>query len=267
MLSTTTKIQPPPPVRTATRQQLMAEIQRIASIQSMKAVIETKLSVETEDRQKEVRYRHIRGALVTRRPGWIRTSGETPGGIAKLYDMVSDGAQFQVHLPWRNRVYMGRNELNEISENRAENIRPQHLLEAIMLEPIGPGQQVLLDVESYGRSGFQVLHLVEPGPEGVLRIRRKYWFGRSDLRLARLMILDDRAELATDAWYRRWQEDKGLPYPQFIQIERPMDGYTLEIEILKPGLKRRGAARLIRSGSARHRRDRARRRRIGPASD
>ena len=50
------------------------------------------------------------------------------------------------------------------------------------------------------------------------------------------MILDEETEVATDAWYRDWLEDKGLPYPQHIRVERPQDGYVLEIEILKPGL-------------------------------
>ena len=236
VLTTTTRLPPAPKFKTASRQQLVDSIQRIASIASMKAIIEVELSVETKDRTKEVRYRQIRGALVTRRPGWIRTSAESPGGIAKVYDMVSNGRQFQVHLPWRNRVHEGRNELTQISENRAENIRPQHMLEAIMLEPIEDDQQVLLDIERYGRSGYQVLHQIERGADGSLRIRRKFWFRRSDLQLSRLMILNERTEVATDAWYRNWQEDKGLPYPQFIRIERPQDGYELNIEILKPGL-------------------------------
>lgn len=236
VLTTTTRRSPPPTFKTASLQQLVDTIQRIASIASMKAVIEVELSVQTTDRRKEVRYRRIRGALVTRRPGWIRTSAESPGGIAKVYDMVSNGTKFQVHLPWRNRVYEGRNELTHISENRAENIRPQHMLEVIMLEPFEDGQLVLLDIETYGRSGYQVLHQVGRDTDGNLRIERKYWFSRSDLQLSRLMILDERTEVATDAWYRNWREDTGLPYPQYIQIDRPQDGYQLEIEILKPGL-------------------------------
>jgi hypothetical protein len=211
-------------------------LQRIASIESMKAVIDVTLSYETADRTKEVQYRHVRGALVTRTPGWIRTSAETPGGIAKIYDMVSDGQEFQVHLPWRNRVYEGRNELTHVSENRAENLRPQHILEAIMLESLSDSRKLILDIEMYGRSGYQVLHEVEEAEDGNLRIRRKYWFSRSDLNLSRLMILNDRTELVTDAWYRDWREDNGLPYPQHIRIERPKDGYSLAIEIIRQEL-------------------------------
>lgn len=202
----------------------------------MKAVIEVTLSYLTAERKKEVVYRQVRGALVTRRPGWIRTTAETPGGIAKIYDMVSDGRMFQVHLPWRNRVYEGLNELTRISDKRAENLRPQHILEAIMLEPVRDTRKVILDIELYGRSGYQVLHEIEETHDGNLRIRRKYWFSRSDLNLSRLMILNERTEVVTDAWYREWQEDDGLPYPQHIRIERPKDGYTLEIEIVRPNL-------------------------------
>ena len=236
VLSSTTRLPPPPTVKTASRQDLVDQIQRFASIRSMKAVIDVTLTVQSTDREKETRFRNVRGALVTRRPGLIRTKAETPGGIAIVYDMVSDGTRFQVHLPWRNRVYQGPTALTHISENRAENIRPQHLLDVLMLEPIGPGRKTLLDFNMYGRSGYQVLHEVLEDPGGDLRIARKYWFSRSDLKLSRLMILDERSELVTDAWYRGWQEAGGLPYPQFIRVERPKDGYGLEIEIVKPGL-------------------------------
>lgn len=202
----------------------------------MRAVIEVTVSHYTADRKREVRYRDARGALVVRRPGWIRTTAETPGGIAKVYDMVSDGRHFQVHFPWKNEVYEGSNELRHLSDNRAENIRPQHLLEAILLDPIGEDSQVLLDVEAYGRSGFQVLHEVARGADGNLQIRRKYWFNRSDLSLSRMMVLSEDAELVTDAWYREWLEENGLPYARFIRIERPRDGYTLGIEVIRQAL-------------------------------
>jgi hypothetical protein len=236
VLSTTTILPPPPEARTASRQDLIDTIQRIAAVQSMKAVIDITLTVQADERDRETLYPDVRGALVIRRPGWIRTNAQSPGGIATVYDMVSNGEEFRVHLPWRNRVYEGKTALTHVSENRAENIRPQHMLQAIMLEPIDDERNVVLDIEMYGQSGYQVLHVIEKGPGDFFRIRRKYWFSRSDLELSRLMILDDKTEVATDAWYRDWLEDKGLPYPQHIRVERPQDGYGLEIEILKPGL-------------------------------
>ena len=236
VLSTTTILPPPPEARTASRADLIASIQRIASVQSMKAVIDITLTVQSDERDRETLYPDVRGALVIRRPGWIRTNAQSPGGIATVYDMVSDGERFRVHLPWRNRVYEGTTALTHVSENRAENIRPQHMLQAIMLEPIKDAGNVVLDIEMYGQSGYQVLHVIDRGPDGFFRILRKYWFSRSDLQLSRLMILDENTEVATDAWYRDWLEDKGLPYPQHIRVERPQDGYGLEIEILRPGL-------------------------------
>ncbi len=237
VLATTTELAPAPSVlRTASRLELIETVQRIATVESMKASVDITLTVQSADATKEVRYRDVRGALLTRRPGWIRTNAEAPGGIAKVYDMVSDGNAFQVFIPWRNRVYEGRNELTEISEERVENLRPQHILDAIMLDPINRIDDVLLDIEMYGNAGYQILIQTEEGEDGKQRISRKYWFGRSDLELARLMILNHRTEIVTDAWYRDWHEDGGLPYPQFIKIERPLDGYTIDLEILKPGV-------------------------------
>ncbi len=236
VLTTTTKLPPPPVFQTATKQELLEKVRRIASVQSMKAGIEVTLTVQSNERDKETEYRNVSGALVMRRPDLIRTNAETPGGIAIIYDMASDGEVFQVHVPWQNRVLEGRTALTRISENRWENIRPQHMLDAIMLEPVEAGSRTLLDFNMYGRSGYQVLHEVEESEDGEWRIRRKLWFNRSDLTLSRLMVLDEGAELVTDAWYREWLEDNGLPYPRFIKIERPRDGYRLEIEITRPGV-------------------------------
>lgn len=237
VLTTTTELAPPPSVLpAASRLELIETVQRIAKVESMRASVDITLTVRTADLTREVQSREVRGVLLTRRPGWIRTNAEAPGGIAMVYDMASDGEQFRVSIPLRNKVYEGRNELTEISEERIENMRPQHLLDAIMIEPIENPDEVILDREMYGSSGYQILIQTRDGEDGVRRITRKYWFSRSDLELARLIIFDDRTEVVTDAWYRDWGEDKGLPYPQSIEIERPLDGYIIELSILKPGL-------------------------------
>ena len=202
----------------------------------MKSTIYITLTVESDDRAEKTEHREVRGALVARRPKWIRTTAQTPGGMSKAIDMVSNGDTFQVHVPWKNRVYEGINNLDKPSDNRAENIRPQHLLSAIMFAPIGQEQLILMDTETYGRTGYQVVHIVDRDESGEPKIRRKYWFSRDTLALARLQILDENAELATDAWYRDWQEENGLPYPKFAQIRRPQDGYQIDIQILKAGL-------------------------------
>ncbi len=222
--------------QTAGRQQLIEKIQRLATIESMKSTIYIQLTVESDERDEKTEHREVRGALVTRRPGWIRATAQMPGGISKAVDMVSNGLTYQVYVPWKNRVYEGANKLDKRSEDRAENIRPQHILEALMFEPVGEDQLVLMDTESYGRAGYQIVHLVDRNGGGPPRISRKYWFSRDDLSLARLQILDPDAELATDAWYRDWQEENGLPYPGTARIQRPRDGYRIDIQILKAGL-------------------------------
>ena len=236
VLTTTTKLPPRPTFQTASLEQLVEKIQRFATINSMKAVVEIRITVQFTERKEEVRYRDIRGALVIRRPDWIRTSAQSPGGIATLFDMVSDGTTFQVHLPLRNRVYEGENELNQPSENWAENIRPQHIRDAIMLDPIQNRTKVLLDSVAYGQTGYQVvIELVETKDKG-LRIKRKYWFDRADLQLSRMLQFNEKSEVTTDTWYGNWLEVNELPYPGNIRIDRPSDGYRLEINILKQEL-------------------------------
>jgi hypothetical protein len=42
--------------------------------------------------------------------------------------------------------------------------------------------------------------------------------------------------VATNAWYREWADEDGVPFPHYVFISRPLDGYDLQVRILKATL-------------------------------
>ena len=66
-----------------------------------------------------------------------------------------------------------------------------------------------------------------------MRLTRKIWFDRTNLEITRQQIYDDKGNIATDAWYREWSLEGSVMFPHFVFMSRPVDGYDLQLRILK----------------------------------
>jgi outer membrane lipoprotein-sorting protein len=150
--------------------------------------------------------------------------------------MASNGETFQMYLPSRKRFFVGKAVEEKRSENRTENIRPQHILEALLIEPQQPDEWATLQNAVEGLTPYQVVSLVSPQSEQKAKVTRKFWFTRETFELSHMQILDDHGDTATLARYEQWAEQDGLPYAAAVTVIRPGDGYTLQIRILTPGL-------------------------------
>src|SRR5271157_5943391 len=89
-------------------------------------------------------FRRVPAFILFRKPGDIRLIGLYPVLRNKAFDMVSDGTNFKLYVPARNRFLVGRNEIDQPSENKLENLRPQHFLEALLVRPMDADRDKLL---------------------------------------------------------------------------------------------------------------------------
>ncbi len=195
------------------------------------------VSFVTEDRKTIEEYPESSGLILTQRPGSIRVRAEAPVVGTTVFDMTSDGETFQVHLPTKKRFLKGRNAFDKPSDKRVENLRPQHILNALLIRPPQKAENMRsLRNTSYGGRAYHVvmLHSVTAGTPA--RELREIWFDRSDLHIARQLIFDRHAEVETDAWYRQWSEHEGAPIPGTVRIDRPRDGYKLTVRLLKASI-------------------------------
>ena len=201
----------------------------------MKATVNLQLSYYNEEQTKRTDLRDVRGFVLARRPGFSRIQAQYPVTRQKAFDMASDGETFQVYLVWQGRFFTGANTMDKLSKKRAENIRPQHIVEPLLIEAPRPDETAVLDNVTEGRALYHVVQL-QRELDGTAEITRKFWFNRADLRLSRLEIYDPDANVVTVARYSGWQTQGPIPYPAQASVLRPVQGYSLAFEFLEPGL-------------------------------
>jgi outer membrane lipoprotein-sorting protein len=223
------------PLLVADQSTLVGSITRqYEAIRDFNATVDMVPALGSAEKSKITEYKDVRAFILFRKPGDIRLIGLYPVVRNKAFDMVSDGANFKLYVPARNRFLVGRNEIDQPSENKLENLRPQHFLEALLVRPIdADGDKLLLENFTDEDNAFYVLHVVHVNGGGELQLDRTIWFNRYNLTLARQLIFDTAGNILTDARYTDWRPYDNVAYPKHIEINRPRDEYAVVIDIVK----------------------------------
>ncbi len=225
---------PPRPLLTADSRSLQGEIvRRYAAVHDFSATVDMTPAIGSAEKNKITEYKDVRAYILFRQPDQIRIIGLYPVVRNKLFDMVSTGPGFKLYIAPRNRFVVGPNEVTRPSANQLENLRPRAFLDAMLVRPVEAADKVLMENFTDEDDAFYILHVVgEPEP-GQLRLHRTIWFSRTDLRLARQLILDEAGNILTDARYSEWKPYDNVPFPKHIEINRPRDEYGVVIDIVK----------------------------------
>jgi len=190
-------------------------------------------------------YHDVPGFILAQRPATIRVIGQAPVVSTNIFDMVSDGKEFKVYIPSKNSFLVGPTTLTRTSNNPIENLRPQHIVEALFWPELASNANVLFEQFDMEASRYYILTVLRNAASGRFEIARKIWYDRSDLRVSRLELYGAAGRLDSDIQYSDWQPVDTAPaaggtpatpqtsYPRDIHIWRPQDDYKLEIHILK----------------------------------
>ena len=81
-------------------------------------------------------YHQVSGFVLAARPEMIRVIGQAPVVGTNIFDMVSDGQMFRIFIPSKNQFLVGPTQFERTTKNPIENLRPQHLLDALFWTPI-----------------------------------------------------------------------------------------------------------------------------------
>src|SRR5438128_2044082 len=100
--------------------------QQYAAINTLSATLDMVPAIGTANKGKITEYKDVRAYILFRKPADIRIVGLYPVVRNKAFDMVSNGAQFKLYIPAKNRFIEGKNQLEKPSPNKLENLRPQH---------------------------------------------------------------------------------------------------------------------------------------------
>src|SRR6266851_9417965 len=111
------------PLKSATQQELIAYInEQAAKIQTMNATVDIDTSVGGAIKGKVTDYKQIRGYILLRKPAMLRMIGLMPIVRNRAFDMVSDGREFKLWIPPKNRFVVGRNDIETHHTAPLENL-------------------------------------------------------------------------------------------------------------------------------------------------
>ena len=132
-------------LKSASKEDLVARINReAAQIQTLNATVDIKASIGGSKKGQITEYQEVRGYILARKPGWLRMIGLFPVLRNRAFDMVSNGSTFKLWIPPKNRFIVGSNEINKPSKQPLENLRPQHIYDALLLRPIDPQNDIVV---------------------------------------------------------------------------------------------------------------------------
>jgi outer membrane lipoprotein-sorting protein len=213
---------------------LQAITRQYEAIHDFNATVDMVPALGTAEKSKITEYKDVRAYILFRGPADIRIIGLFPVVRNKAWDMLSNGTDFKLYLPSQNRFIVGRNEIEQPSKNKLENLRPQHFLEALIVKPVDPAvDKVLLENFTDEDNAYYILHIVRENGGRQLQLMRTIWFDRLKLQLARQMVFDTAGNILTDARYADWRAYDNTPFPKHVEINRPRDEYAVVIDIVK----------------------------------
>jgi len=233
------------PAKEASEQDLLAAYERLAeAVKSINASVELIPTAGSAYSGVIEQYHQVQGFILAQKPESIRIIGQSPLISKNIFDMVSDGKTFRIYIPSKNQFIVGPTTLERTAQKPIENLRPQHLLDALFWPAISNRSTVLFEEFDEPPARYYVLTLFHGGEKPT--IDRKLWFDRADLSLARIEVYGDAGRVVSDVHLSDWQlggagsaaaaanPGPAEPmYPRHIVLNRPHDNYQLEIRITK----------------------------------
>jgi hypothetical protein len=237
-------------LKEASKEELIEAINReAAKIHTVNATVDISPAVGGSKKGKVTEYQEIRGYILVRKPSMLRMIGLFPIVRNRAFDMVSDGETFKVSIPVKNRFIIGRNDVIHPTGSALENIRPQHIFDALLLREIDSNSEVaFLEAGSEQVEDPKTKKKVDeatyeigvvdrdPDPKIGWYLSRRVIFSREDLLPHRQIVYDKLGNIATDAKYDDFQIYDGVNFPSTIDIWRPQEEYSIILKIVKLNL-------------------------------
>jgi Domain of unknown function (DUF4292) len=232
------------PLKESSQQGLIDTINEHADVmQSLKATVDIDSSAGGIKKGHVTDYKEIRGYILARKPDWLHMTGLMPIVRTTAFDMVSDGRDFRLWIPPKNKFVIGKDQVTALSTDQPmENLRPKNIYEALLIRRIDPDTEIAVLENGYDiqhdAKGHRILQddyelIVIKKADGGPRLERKIIFSRTDLKPHRQYIYSDNGKVATDARYAEYKDYDGFSFPSRVEIKLPEEEYDLTLNMLK----------------------------------
>ncbi|MBZ5685649.1 MAG: DUF4292 domain-containing protein [Acidobacteriia bacterium] len=232
------------PLKESTQQGLIDTInQQAEAIRTLKATVDIDSSAGGIKKGHVTDYKEIRGYVLAKKPDALHLIGLMPFVRTTAFDMVSDGQDFKLWIPPKNKFVTGENRAATPNPDQPmESIRPQNIYEALLIRRIDPNTEIAVLENGYETlhdgKGHRVLQedyeltVIKKSGDGWV-LERKIIFGRTDLKPHRQFIYSEDGTVATDAKYAEYKDYGGFSFPSRIEVFRPQEEYDITLNMLR----------------------------------
>ncbi len=267
------------PLSEADTAQLIATVNNLVTVRSIHGTVD----IQFEDTSFATagiaeKYRAAEGSVTLQRPGKVYLVVQGPFATA-VAQMTSDGEHFRIAIlkgddkyrrfvrGTNNAVYPkldmdGKSDTGKKDKptseaqtvNALQNIRPQHLTDALLINAVDPHAPGLMYAQSeFFESekdtsqpnskkrvvrGYYFFDEFQTVADNSARLLRRFWFDRvGGIRLARLQTFDEKGRLITDVSYgalKKFGAEGNFLLPAQISLTRPQDHYQITITYQTP---------------------------------
>ncbi len=224
------------------------------AIQNLTTTVDVMATVGGGSTGKVTEYHPFHGFIIIQKPRNLRVILQVPLTGSIGMDMVSDGKNFTMTIPFESRAMIGKDEVVKVSPKPLENLRPGVFFDSMLIQGLQKDELVSLtessrvvQVETKKQELIEEpdydLTMFHGGPGSLLETIRKVHFNRTTLLPYQQDIYDAKGRLSKTATYENWQKfpftgpDDGkageIDFPTLIHINRPADQYQLKITISK----------------------------------
>jgi hypothetical protein len=244
----TVKIPVPPGIREAkqaTFEDLLGVIHEYDGIRTL-SCSDMELSF-TSTRKREIgeleKWRSVHGYILLRRPDSTHFVLLVPVTQSTFLDVLSVGDQLSVWYPRKDEFYVGKNSQKEFiveddsgTREFSVPVRGTHIFEAIFPQGLpldSPGVRVSVEEQTDTQASYYILSFFKEGKAPRIHLLRKLWIERAGLTIARQQVFEDDGHLVSDIGYSEPVLTGGFLMPLKIHIDRPADGYMLDLKFTK----------------------------------
>lgn len=227
--------------RNATLDQLLHIVNRYEGIRTLQCGIKAEYtSREMENDQIELeKYPKAPGHILLQRPDSTYLVIQNPVLKTREISLLSEGDEFRAFIHRKNTLFIGSNSATElVSEDQTENpkipIRATHVFQAILPESVSIQNTDIriskMEMQD-AQSTYYVLNVYRENGPILLRPFQEFQIERVGLTVSRQRIFDEDGRIVADIAYSDVAEHGEFLLPGKIHIERPLDGYTLDLEL------------------------------------
>ena len=239
-----------PNVREATLDDLLKQMaERYTSVNTLNMSVNITASTGGAHQGAVKEYPNVAGYIFLRKPLDLRVLMLAPFVRSRFLDMVSNGKNFKllISLPHAHGI-VGPEVMATPSKNGLENLRPSIIRDALQIPPVGPEDYVALTTnfrilapahghkEAIEEPDYDLTILEHKAGETnqhVLDRVRVIHISRVTLLPYEQDLYDNAGRLVTTINYDKFQKFGDTMYPTSIFIKRPIDEYTLQIDVTK----------------------------------